>query len=34
MHAADVRRLARDERADLAAFLATLTAEQWEAPTL
>jgi uncharacterized protein (TIGR03083 family) len=32
--AADVRRLAADERADLAAFLATLTAQQWEAPTL
>jgi len=30
----DVRRLARDERADLAAFLATLTPQQWQAPTL
>jgi uncharacterized protein (TIGR03083 family) len=30
----DVRRLARDERADLAAFLATLTRQQWQAPTL
>jgi uncharacterized protein (TIGR03083 family) len=30
----DVRRLARDERADLAAFLATLSSQQWEAPTL
>jgi uncharacterized protein (TIGR03083 family) len=29
----DVRRLARDERADLAAFLATLTTQQWQAPT-
>ncbi len=34
MHGADVRRLARDERADLAAFLATLTPQQWQAPTL
>jgi uncharacterized protein (TIGR03083 family) len=34
VHAADIRRLAADERADLAAFLATLTAQQWEAPTL
>lgn len=34
MHAVDVRRLARDERADLAAFLATLTPQQWQAPTL
>jgi uncharacterized protein (TIGR03083 family) len=32
--AVEVRRLARDERADLAAFLATLTAQQWQAPTL
>jgi uncharacterized protein (TIGR03083 family) len=30
----DVRRLARDERADLAAFLATLSPGQWQAPTL
>ena len=30
----DFRRLARDERADLAAFLATLTPQQWQAPTL
>ena len=30
----DVRRLARDERADLAAFLATLSPQQWQAPTL
>jgi uncharacterized protein (TIGR03083 family) len=30
----DVRHLARDERADLAAFLATLSARQWQAPTL
>lgn len=30
----DVRRLAREERADLAAFLATLTPQQWQAPTL
>jgi uncharacterized protein (TIGR03083 family) len=28
-----VRRLARDERADLAAFLATLAPLQWQAPT-
>ena len=34
MHAVDVRRLARDERADLAAFLTTLTPQQWQAPTL
>ena len=32
--AMDTRRLARDERADLAAFLATLPAGQWDAPTL
>ncbi len=31
---ADVLSLARDERADIAEFLATLTPEQWEAPTL
>lgn len=30
----DIRRLARGERADLAAFLATLSPEQWQAPTL
>jgi uncharacterized protein (TIGR03083 family) len=30
----DVRRLARDERADFAALLATLPPEQWQAPTL
>jgi uncharacterized protein (TIGR03083 family) len=30
----DTRRLARDERADLAAFLITLSPEQWQAPTL
>jgi uncharacterized protein (TIGR03083 family) len=30
----DVRRLGADERADLAAFLATLTPQQWQAPTL
>jgi len=30
----DTRALARDERAELAAFLATLTPEQWDAPTL
>jgi uncharacterized protein (TIGR03083 family) len=32
--APDPMRLARDERADLADFLAGLTAEQWNAPTL
>ena len=32
--AVDARRLARDERADLAAFLATLSPSQWQAPTL
>ena len=32
--AVDVRRLAREERADLAAFLATLSPQQWQAPTL
>lgn len=30
----DVLTLARDERADLAAFLATLSPQQWQAPTL
>jgi len=30
----DVRRRARDERADLAAFLATLSPGRWQAPTL
>jgi uncharacterized protein (TIGR03083 family) len=30
----DVRRLARDERAAFAAFLATLSPQQWQAPTL
>jgi uncharacterized protein (TIGR03083 family) len=30
----DLRHLARDERADLAAFLATLSPQQWQAPTL
>jgi uncharacterized protein (TIGR03083 family) len=30
----DTMRLARDERADLAELLTTLTAEQWEARTL
>lgn len=34
MTGADPMRLAQDERADLADFLAGLTAEQWEAPTL
>jgi uncharacterized protein (TIGR03083 family) len=29
-----MRRLAHDERADLAAFLATLSPQQWQAPTL
>ncbi len=32
--AVDVRRLARDERADLAALLATLSPQQRQAPTL
>jgi len=32
--AVDVRRLTREERADLAAFLATLSPRQWQAPTL
>ncbi|MGH3980445.1 MAG: maleylpyruvate isomerase family mycothiol-dependent enzyme [Pseudonocardiaceae bacterium] len=30
----DLRRLAREERADFAAFLATLSPQQWEAPSL
>lgn len=30
----DARRLAADERSDLAAFLATLSPQQWQAPTL
>jgi uncharacterized protein (TIGR03083 family) len=30
----DLKPLARDERADFAAFLATLSPEQWDAPTL
>jgi uncharacterized protein (TIGR03083 family) len=30
----DVQRLAREERADLASFLATLSPKQWQAPTL
>ena len=30
----DVRRLAREERADFAAFLGTLPPEQWQAPSL
>jgi uncharacterized protein (TIGR03083 family) len=30
----DMQRLAQDERADLAAFLATLSPRQWQAPTL
>jgi uncharacterized protein (TIGR03083 family) len=30
----DTRAMAREERAELAAFLATLTPEQWDAPTL
>ena len=34
MHAVDVRLWARDERGDLAAFLTTLTPQQWQAPTL
>ncbi len=29
-----MRRMAREERADFAAFLETLTPEQWDAPTL
>jgi uncharacterized protein (TIGR03083 family) len=30
----DARRLAREERADFAAFLGTLSPQQWQAPTL
>jgi uncharacterized protein (TIGR03083 family) len=30
----DTRRLAREERADFASFLATLSPQQWRAPTL
>ncbi|MFI7122042.1 maleylpyruvate isomerase family mycothiol-dependent enzyme [Amycolatopsis sp. NPDC049868] len=30
----DLKHLVRDERADLAAFLETLTPQQWDAPTL
>ncbi len=30
----DLMQLARDERTDLAHFLATLTPEQWDAPSL
>ncbi|MFC4015716.1 maleylpyruvate isomerase family mycothiol-dependent enzyme [Nonomuraea purpurea] len=30
----DLMQLAQDERSDLAAFLATLSPQQWEAPTL
>ncbi len=30
----DIRSLARDERADLAGFLATLSEQQWQVPTL
>ena len=30
----DVKRLLREERADFAAFLSTLTPQQWQAPTL
>ena len=31
---ADLMTMARAERADLAEFLATLTPQDWEAPTL
>jgi uncharacterized protein (TIGR03083 family) len=34
VHGVDVRRLAVDERADLAELLAALTPKQWQAPTL
>jgi hypothetical protein len=34
VQAVDVRRLTADERADLAEFLATLSTQQWQAPTL
>ena len=30
----DVRRLTQEERADFAAFLATLSPQQWQVPTL
>jgi uncharacterized protein (TIGR03083 family) len=30
----DLKHVARDERADLAALLATLSPQQWEAPTM
>ena len=30
----DAERLMREERADFAAFLATLTPQHWQAPTL
>jgi uncharacterized protein (TIGR03083 family) len=30
----DLRRVARDERADFATFLATMSPQQWDAPTL
>jgi uncharacterized protein (TIGR03083 family) len=30
----DLRPLARDERADFATFLSTLSPQQWEVPTL
>lgn len=32
--ATDIMSLAREERTDLAELLATLTADQWQAPTL
>jgi uncharacterized protein (TIGR03083 family) len=34
MNAVSLKRLARDERADLAELLATLSPEQWETPSL
>lgn len=33
-HAVDAATLAREERSDLVDFLATLTPEQWDSPTL